>query len=109
MFDPNIFLQDLRASTKKRDEIILEVAGLREDAKHRSHQIEHLAQDLARKQEEIEKLTRDCNEKEIKLEERERVFTSYGFNVTSVIGCRVLFSYLIGRNISLFSSFVQYK
>lgn len=67
------FPKELRASTKKRDEIILEVAGLREDAKHRSHQIESLSQELFRKQEEIEKLTRECNDKEIKLEERERV------------------------------------
>lgn len=65
--------QDLRASTKKKDDTLLEVTGLREDAKHRTIQVESLAHEMIRKQEELDRVSRALSDKSNKFDEKERV------------------------------------
>ena len=74
IFSPS---QDLRAATKQRDEVTLEVISLREELKARNHEMELLSQQLKRKREEAQRAEESARDRKDELVEKERVRTCF--------------------------------
>lgn len=66
-------MKDLRAVSKQRDEVAMEVISFREEAKTRGHELELLNQQLKRKREEVERIEDAAREKREELSGKERV------------------------------------